>query len=269
MKGYEVGGEYVVVEPKELEEIAPGRSRAVDIAGFVNLSDVPPVFFDKTYYLGPNGKEYDKVYQLLEQALSKANRAGIATFVMRQHEYLVAVKAEEGIFALHTLHWADEIRDPAAEVDSLPKRASAAPKELKMAEQLIDALAMDWDPDAFHDTYQEKVAAMIEAKQASRRVEKAAKPKASTNVVDLMEALRASVDQARSPKRSNGKAQSEAVARRSKPTPTPKKRARSASRGASRELEGMTKAELYKKASAAGVSGRSSMSRDELLESLT
>ncbi|WP_455680641.1 non-homologous end joining protein Ku [Streptomyces lavendulae] len=100
VKGYDMGGEYVLVEPQELDEIAPGRSRSLEITGFVDLAEADPIFFDKTYYLGPRGAEYGKVYSLLEQALAKAGKAGIATFVMRQHEYLVALKAENGVAAV-------------------------------------------------------------------------------------------------------------------------------------------------------------------------
>ncbi|WP_323182104.1 Ku protein [Streptomyces sp. NBC_00424] len=134
VKGYDTGDEYVLVEPKELDEIAPGRSRSLEIAGFVDLTEVDPIFFDKTYYLGPRVSEYGKVYSLLEQALAKAGKAGVATFVMRQHEYLVALKAENGLLTLHTLHWANEIRDPRKEIDNLPGKTKASEKELRMAE---------------------------------------------------------------------------------------------------------------------------------------
>ncbi|MDX3536837.1 hypothetical protein PV721_21160 [Streptomyces sp. MB09-01] len=97
VKGYDVGGEYVLVQPKELDEIAPGRSRSLEIAGFVDLAEGGPIFFDKTCHLGPRGAEYGKVYSLLEQALAKTGKAGIATFVMRQNEHLVALKAENGL----------------------------------------------------------------------------------------------------------------------------------------------------------------------------
>ncbi|RPK29289.1 putative DNA repair protein YkoV [Streptomyces sp. ADI91-18] len=96
VKDYDADGEYFPVEPKELYEIAPVRSRSLEITGFVELAEVDPIFFDKTYHLGPRGAEFGKVYSLLEQALAKAGKEGIATFVMRQHEYLVALKAENG-----------------------------------------------------------------------------------------------------------------------------------------------------------------------------
>ncbi|MEU9420873.1 Ku protein [Streptomyces sp. NPDC048272] len=275
VKGYEIGDEYVLVEPAELDEIAPGRSRSLDITGFVDLDDIEPIFFDKTYYLGPRGAEYGKVYSLLEQALAKAGKAGIATFVMRQHAYLVALKAEEGILTLHTLHWADEIRDPKKEIDNLPGRAKASAKELRMAEQLIDTLAMTWDPAEFHDTFQERVAALIEAKRSGESVEKAEAAPSSTGVVDLMDALRASVERARGPEGSGPKSTASkstaSTSRSAKSTaggkkPAARKRVRSAlGRG---DLGSLSKADLYKKAGSAKIPGRSTMTRDELLRAL-
>ncbi|MGW6859164.1 non-homologous end joining protein Ku [Streptomyces xanthophaeus] len=265
VKGYDAGGEYVLVEPKELDEIAPGRSRSLEVAGFVDLDEVDPIFFDKTYYLGPRGKGFEKVYSLLEQALSKAGKAGIATFVMRQHEYLVALKAENGLLTLHTLHWADEIRDPKKEIDGLPGRAKASEKELKMAEQLIEALSMDWDPGQFHDTFQEKVAALIEAKKAGETVEEAEPAAEPTGVVDLMEALRASVERAGSPKATGGKATASGKTAAAK-KPAAKKRVHSAPE---EDLSGLSKADLYKKAAAADISGRSHMNREDLVKALS
>ncbi|MFB7810788.1 non-homologous end joining protein Ku [Streptomyces virginiae] len=265
VKGYDTGGEYVLVEPKELDEIAPGRSRSLEITGFVDLADVDPIFFDKTYYLGPRGAEYGKVYSLLEQALAKAGKAGVATFVMRQHEYLVALKAENGILTLHTLHWADEIRDPKKEIGNLPGKTKASDRELKMAEQLIEALSMTWDPGEFHDTFQEKVTAMIDAKQAGETVEKAEPAAEPTGVVDLMEALRASVERAGSPKQASGKATASGTTAAAK-KPAAKKRIRSEPK---QDLAGLTKADLYKKAAAAHIPGRSQMTREDLVAALT
>ncbi|MEW2372524.1 Ku protein [Streptomyces sp. NPDC006656] len=265
VKGYDTGDEYVLVEPSELDEVAPGRSQSLEIAGFVDLAEVDPIFFDKTYYLGPRGEEYGKVYSLLEQALAKADKAGIATFVMRQHEYLVALKAENGLLTLHTLHWADEIRDPKKEIDTLPGKAKASEKELTMAEQLINAMSMDWDPEQFHDTFQEKVATLIEAKKAGQSVEKAEPAAEPTGAVDLMEALRASIERAGSPKTTGGKATLSGTTASGK-KPAAKKRIRSAPK---EDLSGMSKADLYKKAAAANVPGRSNMNRDDLVKALS
>ncbi|WP_234432449.1 Ku protein [Streptomyces sp. NRRL S-378] len=206
--------------------------------------------------------EFGKVYSLLEQALAKAGKAGIATFVMRQHEYLVALKAENGLL---TLHWADEIRNPKKEIDTLPGKAKASDKELKMAEQLIGAMSMIWDPEEFHDTFQEKVADLIEAKKAGETMEKAEPAAEPTGVVDLMEALRASVERAGSPKTTGGKATvsgKTAVGKK----PAAKKRIRSAPK---EDLTDLSKADLYQKAAAANVPGRSNMTRDDLVKALS
>lgn len=282
VKGYDAGDEYVIVEPGELEDIAPGRSQAVEITGFVDLEKVEPVFFDKTYYLGPKGKEYAKIYALLERALAESGKAGIATFVMRNRQYLVAVKAEGGLLTLHTLHWADEIRDPRAEIGTLPGRTEVTGRELKMARQLVETLSTDWNPEEFHDTFQERVAGLIEAKRSGESVEKAEPPATSTNVVDLMEALRASVEQARgADPGGRGKTAGEgapvarikdAAGRRraggaAKPGREPKA-AKATKAAQATPLDSLTKAELYRRATDAGVPGRSSMTREELVAAL-
>lgn len=271
VKGYETGeGEYVVVEPEELDDIAPGRSRSIDVSGFVELKDVRPVFFDKTYYLGPKGEEYGRVYALLHDALAKEDKAGIATFVMRNHEYLVALKAEAGILTLHTLHWADEVRDPRKEIDALPGRRKTSDRELAMARQLIDTLSMDWKPEEWHDTFQEKVAALLKAKQEGQEVEKSAPPPKSTNVVDLMEALQASVEHARSPMASSDKATPSGVSKKARSkSGSGKKRTPSKQAPKRPDLQNLTKTELYRRATDADVPGRSSMNRDELIDALT
>ncbi|MFD7533669.1 Ku protein [Streptomyces sp. NPDC059849] len=264
VKGYDTGSEYVIVEPEELDDIAPGRSRALEVSEFVDLDTVEPVFFDKTYYLGPRGEQYGKVYALLQRALEESNKAGIATFVMRGREYLVALKAEDGLLTLHTLHWADEIRDPHEEVPDLPDKTEPTPAEVKMAHQLIDTLTADWDPEDFHDTFQEKVEALIEAKAAGEAVEKAEPAAKPTGAVDLMEALRASVERARSPKDTREKAGASDKTGRGK-KPAAKKHTKASDIGS---LQSLTKTELYEKATKAGVKGRSSMTHDQLADAL-
>lgn len=260
VKGLDAGDEYVLVEPEELDDIAPGRSKALEISGFVDLAEVEPVFFDRTYYLGPAGKDYAKVYALLHKALAQADKAGIATFVMRNRAYLVAVKAEDDILALHTLHWADEVRDPHQEVPDLPGKPKLTDRELETAKQLIEALATEWDPAEYHDTYQERVHKLVESKRKGETVEKAEEAPESTNVVDLMDALKASVASAKDgrTKQAKGggrgdKSRRQRQQRRSSPT----------------DLARCSKAELYERASRAEVRGRSSMNREELIKALT
>ncbi|WP_031479604.1 non-homologous end joining protein Ku [Streptomyces bicolor] len=276
VKGFDMGDEYVVVEPDELDEIAPGQSKSMEITGFVDLDQVEPVFFDKTYYLAPKGKEYAKVYALLHSALAQANKVGIATVVMRNREYLVAVKAEGDVLAMHTMHWADEVRDPHREIGSLPEETQVAEKELQTAVQLVEALSIDWNPEEYHDTYQEKVLQLVEAKRTGQTVEKGEPPPKTTKVVDLMAALQASVETAKS-RRKPG--EEEEAPRRGRP-PThikeaaEKRRARTTKKTEEKppkpsELKELSKTELYQRASDANIPGRSSMSRDELIKALS
>ncbi|MER6073490.1 Ku protein [Streptomyces sp. NPDC001817] len=263
VKGYEIDeGEYVVVEPEELEEIAPGRSKVIDLAGFVDLHQVEPVYFARTYYVGPRGKEYVKVYELMRAALDRADKAGIATLTMRGKEYLTALRAQPGVLVLHTLHWADEVRDPGDVVPELPQRRTKVDsKELRTAEQLIDALTIDWDPADYHDTYEERVEKLVAAKRKGEEVVGEAEPPEATNVIDLMDVLSRSVEQGRSPGRKGG----------GKPA-TGKRQAAGKERAAggkeSEDLGALSKAELYERASAAGVPGRSKMTRDQLVKAL-
>ena len=290
VKGFDMGDSYVVVEPAELDEIAPGKSMGLEITGFVDLDEVEPIFFDKTYYLGPKDKQYGKVYSLLLEALTRSNKAGIATVVMRNREYLVALKAEGDVLTMHTLHWADEVRDPRREIGNLPERTDVSDKELQTAVQLIEALSMDWQPEEFHDTYRDRVMELVEAKRTGESFEKGEPPPRSTNVIDLMDALQASVDQAKGSRGAKGsgakKGEQEerdeleqAPARTRPPTPlkeagrrrraaaAPKKTDRKTAKAS--DLEGLSKTELYHRAADAGIPGRSSMSRDELIKALS
>ncbi|MCM2578603.1 non-homologous end joining protein Ku [Streptomyces meridianus] len=285
VKGFDMGDSYVVVEPAELDEIAPSKSMGLEITGFVDLDEVEPIFFDKTYYLGPKDKQYGKVYSLLLEALTRSNKAGIATVVMRNREYLVALKAEGDVLTMHTLHWADEVRDPRREIGNLPERTDVSDKELQTAVQLIEALSMDWDPEEFHDTYRDRVMELVEAKRTGETFEKGEPPPRSTNVIDLMDALQASVDQAKGSRGAKGgaKKQEEQADKEEAPARPPtrlkdaghKRRTPAASQKTDKkaakasELEGLSKTELYHRAADAGVHGRSTMSRDELIKALS
>ncbi|MDX2593735.1 Ku protein [Streptomyces sp. WI03-4A] len=290
VKGFPVGeGEYVVVEPDELDEIAPGRSQTIDISDFVELEAIEPVYFDRTYYVAPRGKEYTKVYELLRAALAEGNKAGIATFVMRNKQYLTALRAEDKVLVLQTLHWADEVRDPGSELPELPSGRAGSGKELRMALQLVDALSGEWQPERYHDTYQEKVRELVKAKAEGQEVAVAEAPPEATNVIDLMQVLEGSLEAARSGRggketaeRKTGSAQGEpartaADAKTAKPrsrkAPPSKSRTASArSRGGGgegrSELRKLSKAELYQRAADQDVAGRSKMSREELVDAL-
>lgn len=278
VKGYDAGnGEYVVVEPDELDEIAPGRSHAIKIVGFADLEEIDPVYFDSPYFVQPRDEAYTKVYGLLRDALQRSGKVGIATMSMRQKEYLVAVHTEGGVIVMHTLRWADEIRDPQDTLDYLPSGSRAAPNELKMATQLIEAMAMNWDPHDYRDRTQERVRELVEAKQAGKTIEKGAPEPEATEPLDLMAALRASLDRAGqgrqtkpakqvpSGTRRSGRKTSAAEAgdRGGGKTETAKKRV-----SATDDLGRLTKTELYQRATAANISGRSAMNRSELQRAL-
>ncbi|MFE1015819.1 Ku protein [Streptomyces sp. NPDC058794] len=282
VKGYEVGeGEYVVVEPDELDEIAPGRSRALEITDFVELDRIAPVYFDRTYYVAPRGKEYLKVYELLRAALAESGKAGVATFVMRNRQYLTALRAEDEVLVLQTLHWADEVRDPVRELPELPSERVGRGRELDMALRLVDALSGPWDPERYHDTYQEKVRELVRAKAEGEEVAVAEEAPQATNVVDLMEVLQGSLERAKGTGTGGGKPAGKAengerpagsrkkAAARGK-TAAREKAAPSRKKPPTRsELRELSKAELYQRATDQDVAGRSRMSRDELIDALT
>jgi DNA end-binding protein Ku len=197
VKGHDVGGgEYVIVEPDELEDIAPGKSRSLEIDTFVDLDEIDPMHFQKSYYLAPSDSENASSYALLRDALAKTNRAGIAKFVMRGKEYLATIRADERVLVLETMFFADEIRDPDEEVGELP-RTSGAGKQLSMAADLIEAMSGEWKPAAYKDTYTERVKELVKTKHEGKEVVYSEEEPQATNPTDLVAALRASVEAAR------------------------------------------------------------------------
>jgi DNA end-binding protein Ku len=260
VKGKEVGGgDYVIVEPDELAEIAPGRSRTIDIVTFVDLDEIDPIFFQKTYWLAPTDEQYGRPYALLRDAMAGTNRAGIATFVMRGKEYLTAVRADEGVLALETLFFADEIRDPA-DLDDLPGKTQAKGKELEMATSLIESMSGPWRPEDFRDTYTERVEKLIEDKRRGREIVTESEPPEPTAMSDLIAALEASVAEARGGRkndRSDGRKAAATTARK-----------KAGKKGDKTEPDGdlsqLSKADLTAMARDLDVPGRSSMNRSEL-----
>jgi DNA end-binding protein Ku len=197
VKGADVGGDYVLLDQDELDSVAPGRSRLMDIHTFVDSGDIDPLYFNKAYFLGPGGDETGKLYALLREAMEKAGKAAIASFVMRGREYLAAVRADRDILVLETLFFADEVRDPAQQIADLPGRVKLSRQELSMARQLIEAMSGPWKPSDYRDTYTDRVNDLIEAKKHKKKVKLAPEAPAATNVVDLSEALQSSVEAAR------------------------------------------------------------------------
>ena len=197
VKGADVGGgEYVMLDQEELDAVAPGRSRSLEIDRFVDLDDIDPIYYQKTYYLGPGGDDTAKVYGLLRDAMTDANRAAIGTLVMRGKEYLAAIRPDGNLLVLQTMFFADEVRDPKDEIEGLPRAGAAKKNELSMAQQLIDSMAGPWRPKDFRDTYADRVNELIKQKKVGKEVTVAEPAPEPTNVTDLFEVLKRSVENA-------------------------------------------------------------------------
>ncbi|AGZ42923.1 Ku protein [Actinoplanes friuliensis] len=198
VKGTDVGGgQLVLLDQDELDSVAPGRSKSLDLHAFVDLDDIDPIFYQKSYYLAPGSEETAKVYALLRDAMADTNRAAIGTLVMRGKEYLAAIRPDGKLLVLETMYFADEVRDPAKELDDLP-RSTAKPAEMKMAVQLIGSMSAKWKPKDYRDSFTDRVNALIEEKKAGKEVTVAEPAPDATKVTDLMAALQASVERARS-----------------------------------------------------------------------
>lgn len=197
-KGYDLGGgEYVILTSEEIASVAPGRSRTIDVSGFVDLAEIDPVYFDRPYYLAPpskgGAKGGERAYALLRDAMMQANKVALATIVMREKQYLVAIRPREDALVLETLLYADEVRTPVEEIDTLPVEAEWTERELEMAELLIDSMTTAWDPRAYRDTYRERLEGLIEQKRAGEVVSVEPPAPEGAPVVDLLQALEASI----------------------------------------------------------------------------
>jgi DNA end-binding protein Ku len=194
-KGYEVDdGEYVVIDPKELEKFAPEATRRVDITDFVDLEEIDPIYYEHAYFLAPD-KGGDKAYGLLLKAMEDSGKVGIGRVVIRTKEYLAAIRPYGNkALALETMLFPDEVGD-VRDIPGIPDRAPrVTPQEMKMAKQLIESLASEFDPDKYEDTYRKQVLDFIKKKAKGKTVEIEHHEDERPAVADLMEALRASVE---------------------------------------------------------------------------
>jgi len=194
VKGYEFAkDQYVMFSPEELKELEDTTSHAIDIGQFVPLESVDPVYFDGTYYLAPD-KGGAKPYTLLATALRKARQCAVGRWISRGKEHIVVIRPINDGLALHQLHFKAEVRDLK---DLGVEAAPVSEPELKLAQQLIDHLAAKrFDPNEFADEHKARVQAAIQKKVEGKEVSLAEAPVSakSGNVIDLMEALRASID---------------------------------------------------------------------------
>jgi DNA end-binding protein Ku len=238
VKAFEYGkGKYVYMTDEDFETAAAQAEgfKTIDIRDFVPYDEIDPIYFERTYYLGPaDGAE--KVYSLLVRAMEDSELAGIAKYVMRDKQHLGCLRVRDGVITLEKMYFADEIR-PVDEIR--PKKAKVAKQELQMARQLIDSFTGEFKPEKYKDTYRDALRAIIERKRKGKdvHVEPAEEPE---RVPDLMEALRASLEA--SGGRRNGKRRD--------------------------GLGDLSKQELYDRARKADIPGRADMSKEELIEAL-
>ena len=240
VKAFEVEeGEWVYMTDEDFEAAQVGGNHAIEIRDFVKAEEIDPVFFERTYYLAPqDGAE--RVYALLVRAMEQTGLVGVAKLVMRDRQYLAALRIRDGAIALERMHFADEIRDAA---EHAPSGVKVDKRELDMAVQLVERFGGAFEPERYEDTYRDALCDIIRAKQRGETVEVAPEPE-KEEPADLMAALKASIEQAQGGGR----------------------RRRDGGRGA--ELGELSKDELLDLARDADIRGRSQMSKDELVAAL-
>jgi DNA end-binding protein Ku len=235
-------GEYVYMNDEDFEAAGAEAEgfKTIDIRDFVPYEEIDPIYFERTYYLGP-AEGAEKVYRLLLQAMEETELAAIAKYVMRDKQNLGCLRVREGVITLEKMYFADEIR-PVDEIK--PKSAKVAKQELEMARQLIESLSGSFNPGQYEDTYRDALCEIIKRKRKGEEIHVDTGAEEEERVPDLMEALRASLQATGG--RSNGKR-----------------------RGGGRDgLAKLSKDELYERAKKADIPGRADMSKEELIEAL-
>ncbi|MCJ8014414.1 Ku protein [Paenibacillus sp. KQZ6P-2] len=194
-KGYEYEkSKFVLFEKEELEQITEQANKSIAILDFVDLSEIDPIYFQKTYYLAPD-QAGGNAYQLLKEAMRQSGKIGIAKISIRSKSSLAAIRVLEECLAIETMFYPDEIR-PVTQVPNLPENITVNEKELGMAQMLIDQLSTPFDPQKYTDDYRERLLKLIEHKVTGEEI-KIAPAKQETNVIDLMAALQASIEAAK------------------------------------------------------------------------
>lgn len=192
VKGYEYQDDkFVVLEKDELESLLPDQGKTIEILDFVDLKEIDPIYFQKTYYLGAQDAK-SKAYALLREALKESGKIGIAQITLRSKQTLAVVRVVDDCLVMESIFYPDEVRDVGL-VPEIPKNLALSDKELSMAHQLIEQLTTQFDPEKYQDEYREALQQVIEKKiQGEEIVE--VKEVRNEKVVDLMEALKASLE---------------------------------------------------------------------------
>jgi DNA end-binding protein Ku len=222
VKGYEYEKDrYVILTDEDFEAIPVESSRAIDIQQFVELEEIDPMQYKKSYYLVPE-ETGAKAYALLREALNRSGKVGIAKVSFRDKEHLAALRFRDEAFVLETMYWPDEIRE--ADFGGVDVSAKIRPNELEMAQTLIDNLTADWDPAEFKDEYREAMLRIVEAKINGEEIE-IVEAAPTAKVVDLMEALKASVAAAKKEPKAEPGPKKKASKKTSAKKPAPRKKA--------------------------------------------
>jgi DNA end-binding protein Ku len=189
-KGYEYEKDkYVVLTDDDFDAVPVASSRAIDIVQFVEIDEIDPILFKKSYYLVPE-ETGAKAYALLREAMREDDRVGIAKVSFRDKEHIAALRFKDDAFVLETMFWPDEVRQ--ADFGGVDVKTDVRDQELTMARQLIDSLTSEWSPEQFSDAYRDALVQIVEAKLNGQEIE-VVEPEPAATVVDLMEALKASV----------------------------------------------------------------------------
>jgi DNA end-binding protein Ku len=190
VKGYEFRkDEYVVIEPEEIKKIEPKTAKTMEILEFVKTTEVDPVFFESSYYMVPD-EAGRRPYALLTKAMEESEYVAIAQLTMHNREYTVFLRPHEGGMMLHTMYYEEEVRK--VEGFGAPD-VELKDAEVKVAHQLIEALAADWEPEKYHDSFQDNLKNLIQTKLEGGKIAEVEKPKKLAPVVDLMSALKQSL----------------------------------------------------------------------------
>ncbi|GAB6157631.1 Ku protein [Desulfotomaculum varum] len=195
VKGYEYEkGKYVVLKEEDFEHLPDENTRSINIVDFVDLSDIDPLYYDKGYYLAP-AEGGQKVYELLKKSMQETGKVAVARVVIRSKESLAILRVAQGVLAISTMFYPDEVRKPLA-IPELDYQVDVHENELKMAVNLINNLSAPFQPDKYTDRYREGLMEVIQAKVAGEEVATAPAPQID-KVVDLMSALKASIELAK------------------------------------------------------------------------
>ena len=205
VKGYEVGkGQFVVVTDEELDSVAVERRRTIDIVSFIDIDEVDPVYYDRTYYVAPQ-EAANKPYTLLLEALKETGKAAVGKLVLSSKEHLVLLRPAGDALAIELLFYPEDVRmSTRDEIEEVVHDTKVAKAELDMAKQLVESLSRPFDADEFENEHKRDLMALIEKKLAGEEISVAPEPEERQPVPDLMAALQASLDQAKDDKRKGG-----------------------------------------------------------------